>query len=208
MRSRIVWVHKTGFDVLAKKPAQSAIIGTRGTRFKPIGPVDQSDVELVLPGDHKTYIDLNGHMIVHGEIANLDGSEFDATEQTSVVHLLYSLIIQFSVTGNSVSVTPSKKFTFVLGNLTHGHGTAKSILTSAFWCLDDGDMLGENQGYTGYTYRSLQRAVSIVARHAGSYYNAQMLRWRPCRREGRFQISGGGVIRQIPETIAPTPSGR
>jgi hypothetical protein len=151
MRSRIVWVHKTGFDVFAKKPDQSAIIGTTGTRFKLIGPVDQSDLKLVLPADHKTYIDLNGHMMVHGEIANLDGSEFDANEQTSVVHPLYSLIIQLSVTSNGVSVSPSKNFTLILGNLTHGHGTAKSLLTSAFCYLDDCDMLGENQGYTGYT---------------------------------------------------------
>ena len=40
----------TEFDIFATKPTQSSILGTAKTRYKPIAPVDQSDLEFVIPG--------------------------------------------------------------------------------------------------------------------------------------------------------------
>ena len=43
---------KSEFDMFAKKPVQSAVLGTRVSQYKPIAPVDQSDIEFIIPGDN------------------------------------------------------------------------------------------------------------------------------------------------------------
>ena len=47
------------FDILVKKPTQSAILDSHVVRFKPIATVGQKDLEFLVPGDNETYIDLN-----------------------------------------------------------------------------------------------------------------------------------------------------
>jgi hypothetical protein len=50
---------KSEFDIFEKKPVQGAVLWSRVTHYKPIAPVDQSDLEYVIPGDSETYVDLN-----------------------------------------------------------------------------------------------------------------------------------------------------
>ena len=46
------------FDISTKPTTQSSILETVETRYKPIAPVDQSDLEFVIPAD-KSYVDLD-----------------------------------------------------------------------------------------------------------------------------------------------------
>jgi hypothetical protein len=54
--------------MFAKKPVQSAVLGTRVAQYKPIAPVDQSDIEFIIPGDNESYIDVNIHIMVRGKL--------------------------------------------------------------------------------------------------------------------------------------------
>ena len=45
------------FGIFARKPIQSAILGTDVVHFKPIATVDQNDLEFFIPRDSATYID-------------------------------------------------------------------------------------------------------------------------------------------------------
>jgi hypothetical protein len=58
---------KSEFDIFANKPVQSAVLGTRVAQYKPAAPVDQSDIEFVIPGD-ESYIDMNIRIMVHGKL--------------------------------------------------------------------------------------------------------------------------------------------
>jgi hypothetical protein len=99
---------KSEFAIFAKKPVQGAVLWSRITHYKPIAPVEQLDLEYVIPGDSDTYVDLNIHMI-RGLLVHAYGSNFDSDNHTSVVNnLLHSLFSQCSVTLNSVSVSASK----------------------------------------------------------------------------------------------------
>ena len=152
---------KSEFDIFAKKPVQSAVLGTRVAQYKPIAPVDQSDIEFIIPGDNESYIDMNIHIMVRGKLVKPNGEALDATEHTSVINnLLHSLFSQCSVTLNGVSVTPSKDMynyrSYLETLLTYGHDAANTHLTNAFFYLDTGDLLGgspETSSNSGYKKR-------------------------------------------------------
>jgi hypothetical protein len=63
---------KSEFDIFARKPLQSAILGNFTTLYKSIALVDQSVLEFAIPGDNEHYIDLNVHLMVRGEFTKLD----------------------------------------------------------------------------------------------------------------------------------------
>jgi hypothetical protein len=141
---------KSEFDIFAKKPVQGAVLWSRVTHYKPIAPVDQSDLEYVIPGDSETYVDLNIHMKIRGKLVRPDGSNLDSDDSTSVVNnLLHSLFSQCSVTLNGVSVSASKDLynyrAYLETLLTYGQDASHSHLTNAFWYLDDGDLLAKDK---------------------------------------------------------------
>jgi len=43
------------FGIFARKPIQSAILGTDVVHFKPIATVDQNDLEFLICGDNETH---------------------------------------------------------------------------------------------------------------------------------------------------------
>ena len=47
------------FDIFAQKTVQTSVQETIETIYKPIASVDQSDLEVLIPPEHDTYIDLN-----------------------------------------------------------------------------------------------------------------------------------------------------
>jgi hypothetical protein len=65
---------RSEFDIFAKRPVQTSVLWSRVTHYKPIAPVDQSDLEFVVPGDAETYVDLEIHMSVRGKLVAQDGS--------------------------------------------------------------------------------------------------------------------------------------
>jgi hypothetical protein len=50
------------FDIFAGRPIQSSILETVETRYKPIAPLDESDLEFVIPADNESYVDLDNKL--------------------------------------------------------------------------------------------------------------------------------------------------
>ena len=46
-------------DIFIHRPIQTAVQGTVETVYKPLAPVEQNDLEFLIPGDSDTYIDLD-----------------------------------------------------------------------------------------------------------------------------------------------------
>jgi hypothetical protein len=44
------------FDIFATKPVQNAIKDTYELVYKPLAPIDQSDLEFLIPADLNTYV--------------------------------------------------------------------------------------------------------------------------------------------------------
>ena len=61
------------FDVFAHKPVQTAVQETIHTIYKPIAPVEQSNLEFIIPPDNYTYIDLDIKIYVRGKLFSGDG---------------------------------------------------------------------------------------------------------------------------------------
>ena len=118
----------TEFDIFAKKPVQSAILETNVVHYKPIATVDQNDLELLIPGDSKSYIDLDIKLYVKGRLIGADGKDLDASDFTAGTNnFLHSLFSQCSISLNGVNITPASKLYPLLTYLLHG---AESFLRS------------------------------------------------------------------------------
>ena len=147
----------TDFDIFASKPTQSSILGTVETRYKPIAPVDQSDLEFVIPGDNESYVDLDIKLYVRGKlISSTDGKDYDAKEFSCVTNnFLHSLFSECSVTLNGVSITPASDHynyrEYLETLLTYGKDAATSRLTNAMFHLGTGDMLAADPTATATT---------------------------------------------------------
>jgi hypothetical protein len=127
---------KSEFDIFPTKPAQTAILETRETLYKPIVPIDQNDLEFVIPGDNETYTDLNIHIYVRGKLMKTDRTDFDTTDHSTFINsFLHSLFNQCSVTPNGLSITSSEDLYHYRAHLerllTCGHFAATSHLTNA-----------------------------------------------------------------------------
>ena len=55
------------FDIFTHKPVQTSVLGTIENAYKPIAPVDQNDLEFLIPGDKENYIRLDIQLYVWGE---------------------------------------------------------------------------------------------------------------------------------------------
>jgi len=47
------------FDIFAHKPVQTSVLGTIETAYKPIVPVEQNDLEFLIPSNKDNYIRLD-----------------------------------------------------------------------------------------------------------------------------------------------------
>ena len=45
------------FDIFAHRPTQTSVLGVTEVAKKTIAPVDQNDLEFLMPADNDTYID-------------------------------------------------------------------------------------------------------------------------------------------------------
>jgi len=50
---------RTEFDFFAHRQIQKCVFGTFLSVYKPIAPVDQNDLEFLIPSDSDTYLDLD-----------------------------------------------------------------------------------------------------------------------------------------------------
>jgi len=132
------------FDIFVKRPVQSAMLLSRVTHYKSIAPVDQSDLEFVIPGEAETYMYLDIHMSVRGKLMSQDDSALVPNDSTTVVdNLFHSLFNQCSVTLNVVSVSTSKDLyncrAYHETLHTYGDDASQTHLTNAFWYPGEGD---------------------------------------------------------------------
>ena len=51
------------------RPIQKALQGTVETVYKPLAPVEQNELEFLIPGDTDTYIDLDIKIYVRGKLS-------------------------------------------------------------------------------------------------------------------------------------------
>jgi hypothetical protein len=70
------------FDIFADRPVQTSTLDTNETAYKPIASIDQSDLEILVPADNDTYIDLNFQSYVRCKLVKPDGAELEITEHT------------------------------------------------------------------------------------------------------------------------------
>jgi len=131
------------FLIFLHRPIQTAVLGTVGTVYKPIAPVEQNDMEFLIPGDNDTYIDLDMKLYVRGKMVSSSGKDVDLTDTTAVASsLLHSLFSQCTVMLNGVPVTQSHEHynyrSYLETLLTYGKDAASSHLSNSYWYLDNG----------------------------------------------------------------------
>ena len=68
------------FDIFMHRPIQTAVQGTVETVYKPLAPVEQNDLEFLIPGDSDTYIDLDIKLYVRGKMVSSSGKDLDLTD--------------------------------------------------------------------------------------------------------------------------------
>jgi len=134
------------FDIFARKPIQTSVLETIETVYKPNAPVDQSDLEFLIPADNDTYIDLDIKLYIRGKLMSREGKDLDDKDFTAVTNnFLHSLFSQCNITLNDVPITQAGEryqYRSYLETLTtYDSDAAASHLTNSFWYLDNGDML-------------------------------------------------------------------
>ena len=98
----------TEFDIFTHKPRKVAVAETIEPIYKPIASIDQSDIEVLIPGDSDTYIDLERKLFIKGKLMKEDGTNLTGTDYTAGINnLLYSLFSQcrISLNGNQITQT-------------------------------------------------------------------------------------------------------
>ena len=128
------------FDIFATRPVQNSTLETTETAYKSIASLEQSDMEFLIPSNHDTYIDLNIQPYFRRKLTKTDGTNLEATGNTSVVNnLLYSLYEQCNISLNGITITHAAEL-YIIAILTYGRDAASSHLTKAFWYRDTGDI--------------------------------------------------------------------
>ena len=98
------------FDIFAHRPIQTPVLGTTEFAYKPIAPVDQNDLEFLIPADNDTYIDLDIKLYVRGELISGSGKDVDFSNHTAVTNnFLHSQFSQCNVTLNGVNITQASE---------------------------------------------------------------------------------------------------
>jgi hypothetical protein len=90
------------------RPIQTVVLRTVETMYKPLAPMDQNDLEFLIPGDSNTHIDFDIKFYVRGKLVSSSGKDVALTDTTAVTNkLLHFLFSQCTVMLNGVLVTQS-----------------------------------------------------------------------------------------------------
>jgi len=133
------------FDIFMHRPIQTAVLGTVETVYKSLAPVEQNDLEFLIPGGTDTYIDLDIELYVRSKMVSSSGKDVYLKDTTAVNNnLLHSLFSQCIVMLNGVPVTQSHEHynyrAYLETLLTYGSDASASHLTNSYWYLNTGDM--------------------------------------------------------------------
>jgi hypothetical protein len=168
------------FDIFVRRPIQTAVLGTVETIYKPLAPVEQNDLEFVIPCDSDTYIDLDIKIYVRGKLVSSSGMDADLKDTTAVTNnLLHSLFSQCTVMLKEDLVTQSDDNynyrAYLETLLTYSSDTASSHLTKCYWYLDTGEMNPCDPMAETYTASTNDGIVARWSRLSGSR-DVQLLR--------------------------------
>jgi len=98
------------FDIFAHNPVQTSLLGTIVTAYKPIAPVDQNDLEFLIPADKDHYIRLDIQLNVRCKLVSSSGNNMDVSDNTGVTNnLLHSLFRQYIVVLNGTTIPQSNE---------------------------------------------------------------------------------------------------
>jgi len=133
------------FDIFAHRPIQTSVLGATKDAYKPIAPVDQNDLQFLIPADNDTYIDLDIKLYVRGKLISASGKDVDYSDHTGVTNnFLHSLFSQCNVTLNGVNNAQASEHylyrSYLETLLTDGSDAKATHLSNAYWYLDTGDM--------------------------------------------------------------------
>jgi len=144
----MAYATRCDFDIFAKIPVQNAVLSSRVTHYKPITPLDQSDLEFVTPGDAEKYVDLVVHLSVRGNLVAQDVSSLDPADSTTVVKNLLNSLQSVQRHPNGFSISSSKDLynyrVYLETPLSYGRAAAQTHLTSTFCYPDEGDFIAHN----------------------------------------------------------------
>jgi hypothetical protein len=74
--------------------------------YKPIAPIDQSDVEFLFPSHSDTYVDPDIKNHIRGKFTKAVGTDLDSTDYTAGANkFLHSLFSQCTLAVNGVNIT-------------------------------------------------------------------------------------------------------
>jgi len=100
----------TEFDILAQKPVQTSVLATIETRYKPIAPVGQNDLEFLIPADKDNNIRLDNELYVRCKLVSVSGNNVNASEHTAVTNrFLNSLSSQCNIVINGTTITQASE---------------------------------------------------------------------------------------------------
>jgi hypothetical protein len=132
-------------DVLTRKPIQHAVQATDVVNYKPIAPIEHSDLQFLIPTDFYTYVEPDIKFYIRGKLTKADGTALDETDHTAGKNnFLHSLFIQFIIALNGVNITqPGDRYNYraYLETILYGNDAASSHLANSYWYKDAGDML-------------------------------------------------------------------
>jgi hypothetical protein len=130
------------FDIFAPKPVQNAINDTYEVVYKSLAPIDQSDLEFLIPTDLDTYVNPDIKLYIRGEFTKPDGSDLDMSDHTAGVNnFLHSLFGQCTITLNDVNITQSGdhyNYQDYLETTNLWCGRFVINLTNSYWYKDVG----------------------------------------------------------------------
>jgi len=110
------------------------VLETTETIYKPILSVDQTDIELSIPGNSDTYIDVDLKLYIKGKLQKEDGTNLTGTDLTAGINnSLNSLFSQCTISLNGTQITQATKLynyrAYIETLLNYSSDAAASYLT-------------------------------------------------------------------------------
>jgi len=137
------------FDVFTRKAIQHAVQATDVVIYKAIAPIEQSDLQFLIPKDFDTYVDPDIELYIRGKLIKADGTALDETDHTAGTNdFLHSLFIQCTIALNGVNITQPVTF------ITTG------LISKRFFVMVMTRLRRISQTATGITMRALCCPVS------------------------------------------------
>ena len=136
----------TDLHTFARKQVQIIVLGTIETAYKTIIPVDQNDLEFLIPADNDNNIRLDIQLYDRGKLVSGWGNNVDASDHTGVTkNFLDSLFSQSTVVLNDTTITKASEYynnrSYFENLLTYGNDTSATHRTNAHWYRDTGETL-------------------------------------------------------------------